>query len=139
MIVFQMPCGWTITLPDGWIFETDEEQNVFYPPDSDLTIRITPFNAEKQGVPAPVEVMRAAFIGGISGKLQPVENNELFLDNFSVEVLKGTYEENGENVFWTAAGYTRPGEMLSVNIFGTSEAECDNALLFLKDLKKTGQ
>lgn len=136
MTVYKIPHGWTIALPDNWIHETEEDQSVFYPTDSDLTIRITPFQAEKDGKPAPVEVMRVVFIINIAQSLYPAEDKELFLDNYTVEVFKGSCEEDGENVFWTAVGYTAPGELLSVNIFGTSEAECDNALIFLKNLKK---
>jgi len=49
MIDYTMLCGWRISFPEKWIYEDDTEsdQNIFYPPDSDLTIRITPFHAEK--------------------------------------------------------------------------------------------
>ena len=56
---YKLLFDWQISMPDNWQGEYDEENGeyIFYPNSSDLTIRITPFRAEREGMLAPREVM----------------------------------------------------------------------------------
>jgi len=47
--IFNIDNGWTIKLPKNWIEERDEvdRHHVYYPPDSDLTIRVSSFHIFK--------------------------------------------------------------------------------------------
>ena len=55
---YKLLFDWQISMPDNWQGEYDKEsgQYIFYPDNSDLTIRITPFHAERDGILAPREV-----------------------------------------------------------------------------------
>ena len=46
---FNIDNGWTIELPKNWIEERDEvdRHHVYYPPNSDLTIRVSSFHIFK--------------------------------------------------------------------------------------------
>ena len=61
---YKLLFDWQISMPDNWQGEYDKEsgQYIFYPNNSDLTIRITPFHAEREGMLAPREVMEDAYI-----------------------------------------------------------------------------
>lgn len=50
MQTYGLPCNWKISMPDNWQGEYAEEDGecVFYPDNSELTIRITPFHAERE-------------------------------------------------------------------------------------------
>ena len=52
---YKLLFDWQISMPDNWQGEYDKEsgQYIFYPDNSDLTIRITPFHAERDGILAP--------------------------------------------------------------------------------------
>ena len=138
MIDYTMLCGWKISFPEKWIYEDDTEsgQNIFYPPDSDLTIRITPFHAEKQGLAAPIEVMEEAFLRSVPKSAIPSEIKEYELNNFSVKSFENIETQNGNTVFRIMVGYYASGELLSINIFGTSKVECNQALVHLKTLQR---
>ena len=47
---YKLLFDWQISMPDNWQGEYDKEsgQYIFYPDNSDLTIRITPFHAERE-------------------------------------------------------------------------------------------
>lgn len=55
MNIYKLSCDWQIAMPNKWQGEYDKDngQYVFYPDNSDLTIHITPFHAEKDSVLAP--------------------------------------------------------------------------------------
>ena len=63
MKTYRLPCDWQISTPDHWQGEHEEDdgQCVLYPDKSDLTVRITSFQAAKDGAPAPMEVMVNAY------------------------------------------------------------------------------
>ncbi len=50
---YKLLFDWQISMPDNWQGEYDKESGLvhfFYPDNSDLTIRITPFHAERDGI-----------------------------------------------------------------------------------------
>ena len=61
---YKLLFDWQISMPDNWQGEYDEENGgyIFYLNSSDLTIRITPFRAEREGMLAPREVVEEAYI-----------------------------------------------------------------------------
>lgn len=138
MIAYQMPGGWQISFPKDWSYENEVErgQSIFYPSNSDLTIRITPFHAERQGTLEPAEVMEAAFIATVPAAASPLELGEYTAENYTVKAFENTETENGKQVFRIAMGCYTAGELLSIHIFSTSKDECRNALTVLKTLRK---
>lgn len=138
MKTYKLPCDCQISIPDNWQGEHDQDngQCVFYPDNSDLTIRITPFHAERDGVLAPIEVMENAYIRTIpiSAKLREV--NSLNLDGFVTRMYEDTLIEESKTVYVVYIGYYSTGKLLSINIFGTNKTECEQALNILKTIKK---
>ncbi len=138
MGTYQMEQGWCFTAPDGWIAQQDsvDRHYLFYPKDSDLTLHITPWRVEKDGQPAPAEVMMGAFLRGIPEDAVPISGLACRLENFAVKGFAFWRKEQGQRVYWRLIGYYKPGELLSVGIFGTLEQECDQALELLAGLQK---
>lgn len=136
MNIYKLSCDWQIAMPDKWQGEYDKDngQYVFYPDNSDLTIRITPFHAERDGVLAPIEVMEDAYIRTIpvSAKLR---NANLFnLDGFEVKMYEDTFIEGSNMIYVVYVGYYSAGELLSISVWGTNKVECEQALNILKTI-----
>ena len=103
---------------------------------SDLTLHMTPWRVAKDGQPAPAEVMMGAFLRGIPEDAVPISGLACRLENFAVKGFAFWRKEQGQRVYWRLIGYYKPGELLSVGIFGTLEQECDQALELLAGLQK---
>lgn len=95
MQTYGLPCDWKISMPDNWQGEYTEEdgQCVFYPDNSDLTIRIAPFHAERDGVLAPVKVMENAYINTIGNMMYPF----MTLNNLGLRLVYKTIQIDGIN------------------------------------------
>ena len=106
------------------------------PDDSDLTIRITPFQAAKDGVPAPMEVMENAYIRTIPASAKLRDVNLHVPDGFAVKMYENTVTEEDKTVYVIYAGYCLAGELLSVSIWATDKTECEQTLDILKTIKK---
>ncbi len=138
MQTYNLPYDWQISISDNWQGEYEAEvgQYVFYPDDSDLTIRITPFHAEKDGVLAPAEVMENAYTRTIP-PAAVLRNESLDSANgYNVRIYENKLTENGQIVYVIYIGCYTFGELLSVNIFGTDKKECEQVLCTLKIVKK---
>ena len=138
MNCYSLSFGWQITVPNNWCEEYDEQggQWVFYPDDSSLTVRVTPFHAERDGVPAPSDVMKNVYINTIPATAIPRNTDAYNLDGFASRIYDGTIIEHNQTVYVTYIGYYAEGELLSVNIFGESIIECKQALNIIKIMKK---
>lgn len=135
MLHYELPCGWQISMPDAWLYEEEDGQSIFYPSDSDLTVRITPFHAERDNVPAPVELMEAAYINSVPASAKPCDLHEYALDGFSIKAYGEKSLENGQTVYAFYVGYYTAGELLTVNIFSTNKTECTQALEILRTIR----
>lgn len=137
MITYRLPCDWEISTPDDWQGEYDKKsgQCVFYPQNSDLTIRITPFHAEKDGIPAPAEVMENAYRNTIPASAMERDANSYPLNGFAAKMYQYAWMENHSAVHVISVGYYAAGELLSVSIWGTSKAACENCLDLLQTLR----
>ena len=95
MKTYRLPCDWQISTPDHWQGEYEEHdgQCVFYPDNSDLTVRITPFQAAKDGPPAPMEVMENAYIRTIPASAKLRDVNLHAPDGFAVRMYENTAAE----------------------------------------------
>ena len=138
MQTYGLPCDWKISMPDNWQGEYAEEdgQCVFYPDNSDLTIRITPFHAERDGVLAPVEVMENAYINIIPTSAISRSISSYNLDGLCGRMYESTVIEENKTVYVIYVGYYTLGELLSISIWGTNKVECEQALDILKTIKR---
>ncbi len=135
--------GWVMEFPDHWLTERDEADGhwLFYPPDSPLTVHVTPFHFEKDGALPPAEavgeVYRAALARMSRGEAGPLDWAGPAIGGFSMEGFEGPAEENGQSLWKVGFGVYGPGELLSVNIYGETQEECREALDCFKTLKRT--
>lgn len=135
---YDLPYDWKISMPDNWQGEYYEEdgQCVFYPDNSDLTIRITPFHAEQDGVLVPVEVMENAYINTIPTSAISRIISPYNLVGLCGRMYESTVIEENKTVYVIYAGYYTLGELLSISIWGTNKVECEQALDILKTIKR---
>lgn len=137
MKAYDLPCGWSIAIPEDWQAEYDRAsgQCIFFPNDSDLTLRITPFHAERDGVPAPAQVMEKAFVQSVPPSAVPRDAAEYSLSGFAAKMYENAVPEGVATVCTIYVGYYAAGELLSVSVWGTDKAECGQALDILKTAK----
>ena len=130
---YRLPFQWTAAFPAEWIHEYDAEsdQNLFYPPDSDLTFRLTAFHAEKAGVPAPEPVMETVFAKSTPENSTVIDIPELTVPGCTVLIRGCNYEEDGQTVAHICAGCICEGNLLTVNIFGTDAKQVYEGLAYL--------
>lgn len=133
--------GWVMEFPDRWRTERDEVDGhwMLYPPDSDLTVHVTPFRLEKDGIPAQAEVAgevfreslrRSAMGGKYEAWAWPLPTG------FMGEIFAGTVQEGGKEICRLCLGFYGLGELLSVNIYGESREEYRTAMDCFKTLKR---
>ena len=130
--------GWKLSVPRDWRQEEGEGgEAVFYPPEGELTVRITPFYAEKSGKPAPAKVMEQAFLQTIPPQAVGMKPENCGLTGFRLRFFENSETEGGRPVHHIYAGYFARGELLSVNVLGRSREECRKAMELLQTLQKT--
>ncbi len=138
MQTYGLPCDWRISIPADWEGEYDEEDGecVFYPDNSDLTIRITPFHAERDGILAPAEVMENAYINTIPTSAISRDANPYNLDGLAARMYESTVIKESKTVYVIYIGYYTTGELLSISIWSTNKNECEKALDIIKTIKR---
>lgn len=135
---YKLNLVWEILLPHDWVVEFDKIDNhyVFYPKDSDLTIRITPFHAESNGLLAPKELMKTSYINSISSSAIPLNINQCTINNSSWVAYEDVQNHNKQKVYVINAGIFADGELLSINIYSTNKSECNDALKYIRGILK---
>jgi len=134
--------GWAVEFPDRWLTERDGVDGhwLFYPPDSPLTVHVTPFRFEKEGVPAPAEVAEAVFRESLrrsgAGSGEPEGWTWPLPAGFAGECFAGAAEEDGKRICRLCLGFYGPGELLSVNIYGETREECRQAMDYFRTLTR---
>jgi len=141
--VKRYPVGnWALTFPDSWCTERDlvDGHWLFYPPDSSLTVHVTPFQFAKDGLPPPAEAVRAVFHASLGqndpGMGQPAAWPWPLPQGFSGEVFTSTVREGDQDLCRLSLGFYGPGELLSVNIYGETEEESRRAMDHFKTLER---
>ena len=130
---YQLPLGWQVSFPAEWQHEYQENdaQNIFFPEDSDLTVRISAFHAEKEGVPAAPSIMYMVLTRSLSEKAVSFAVPELKIPGCETALFRTEETENGERVYRTVAGVYCTGELLIINIFGTDAQEVSETAAYL--------
>lgn len=147
-------CGknyWSIELPEFFNEEFDESnygEYIFYPNNSDLTLRITPFHLEKNTedgiLLAPIKVLKNIFMESTLITLFKAEekynvDDSLLkkLSDFEKVAFARRYidESDGKETYHICIGIFKIGAILSFNIFGTDKKECEKALKYLETLE----
>ena len=152
MKIFNIDNGWNIKLPENWKEERDnvDGYHIYYPTDSDLTIRIISFhffrNIENDWkVLAPVDVLSEIFNESIKkiklGNNTKVEEkklnlNEFKIEDFKVECFESEYYENNEKVYNISCGIMITGYLLVINLYSASKEEVENAMKYIYSIEK---
>lgn len=115
---YRLDFGWEIEFPENWIHETDENGNhVFYLPNDFTTVHAAADTfANKQGVPAPAEIVENYF----AELLTPYNAEEIPLD---VDGLgcRAFYCVDDEGIYRIGAGVFTKGNLLSLNVYSENE------------------
>jgi hypothetical protein len=141
-VCYQMPRGWEVTFPVDWKFEENDDQFIYYPQDSDLTVRmsvLTVIHPETRAL-APVELFRSVFQKGY----EETENAKMLaLDEFAkdakfyfIQGYEYTYTEDDELVYCFYVECYTEGTELLITIHSSSRDECFRGLSYLKTVKK---
>lgn len=127
---YQLPLNWQISLPFDWKKEQVDGtyQFMFYHDNSDITIRVTPFHADKNGILAPIEVMQNAFRKSIPNSAKLCHMPLKKPDNYSIEIFEDERIEEDKKVYVFYIGYYSKGDLLSVSVWGTNKEECKETL-----------
>ncbi|MDO4494474.1 MAG: ankyrin repeat domain-containing protein [Clostridiaceae bacterium] len=127
--------NWSIEFPTDWSYETDETDghNIFYPPDSELTIRISEFftNAKeddlkriyKESVPADSKKYELGF----------------GFNSFSSLAYETVEYQHDIKVYRFIIGCYKDGLLLSINIYALKRDECIQALKYIKTIKSNDE
>ncbi len=129
--------GWAVDFPGRWLTERDEVDGhwLFYPPDSTLTVHVTPFRLAREGIPVPAETARAVYrrsLGETGGSPWPWP----LPTGLAGETFDSAVEEGGKTICRICMGFYGPGELLSVNIYGDTREECRQAMDHFKTLSR---
>lgn len=127
---YQLPLNWQISLPFDWKKEQVDGtyQFMFYHDNSDITIRVTPFHADKNGILAPIEVMENAFRKSIPNSAKLCHMPLKKPDNYSIAIFEDERIEEEKRVYVFYIGYYSKGDLLSVSVWGTNKEECKKTL-----------
>ncbi|MBE6754073.1 MAG: hypothetical protein E7559_06975 [Ruminococcaceae bacterium] len=138
MKTYSLSCNWQISMPKDWNGEYNEAdgQYVFFPDGSDLTIRATPFHAERDGVLAPEQVMEKAYMSSIPPTAVQRDAEPYSLSGFAVKMYENNVTMGNQMLYVIYVGYYAAGELLSVSVWGTDKPQCEQALEYLKTIKK---
>lgn len=131
LTIYKFKNNWSIEFPTDWSYEIDEEDkhNIFYPPDSELTIRISELftNAKeddlkeiyKESVPSDSKQYELGF-------------NFNFFNSLAYETVE---YEHDLKVYRFIIGCYKDGFLLSINIYALDRNECIQALKYIKTIK----
>lgn len=134
-----LPHGWSLALPSSWqceVVEDNFQEHVFYPPDGPLTVRVTVFRLERDGVPAPKEALEQVYRMSAPQGVRLEEMPRLAPAGFGAVGFRHVAKEE-PNVVWAGCGaYGPEGELISFNAFSESAQEAVAALDYMLTLEK---
>ena len=135
---YKLLFDWQISMLDNWQGEYDEENGeyIFYPNSSDLTIRITPFRAEREGMLAPREVMEEAYIRTVPASARQRNLDFYIPSGFEAKIYDEVLTEDSSTIYVVYVGYYSAGELLSISVWSTNKDEGEQALNILNTIRK---
>ena len=108
----------------------------FYHNSSDLTIRITPFRAEREGMLAPREVMEEAYIRTVPASARQRNLDFYIPSGFEAKIYDEELTEDSSTICVVYVGYYSAGELLSISVWSTNKDEGEKALNILNTIRK---
>lgn len=142
MMYHRIGGGWTICLPDSYSAEYVDNERIykFVDDESNVTIRLSPMFAEKDGKPVPKEVLRNAFahsLDSLKGRAVLRDDDHAINDEMSSMSFEYTYfDDKNELNFYISCGIYTDGALLSANVSGTVREDCEKALGYILEVTK---
>ena len=141
MVDYQLPYGWQISFPDEWFHETvihesGDEENVFFPSDSDLTVRITVLRVTKWGIPVPVRLLEGSVRSTIPKSARRISNGTIDIQGVRSIIFEDSVYENGEQLAEISVYCIAPGILLIGQIFSVDIEKSRMALHYFEFLRK---
>lgn len=125
-------------MPDNWQGEYDKENGeyIFNPNSSDLTIHITPFHAEREGMLAPRKVMEEAYIRTVPASARQRNLDFYIPSGFEAKIYDEELPEDSSTIYVVYIGYYSAGELLFISVWSTNKDEGEQALNILNTIRK---
>ena len=128
---YSLDHGWEIAFPESWTSDTDEQgTRMFYPENDSTTAYAAAMHAEKQGEPAPIEVMIGAFMNTLPENIKEIP--------LTVEKLpcKAFFSKDSKGIFRISAGFFANGDLLMLNVYSENEDAVWQALEYFKSVSR---
>lgn len=132
MKTYKLDFGWEISFPEDWVMEVDKKgANMFYPKDDPTTAYASVFHAEREGKPAPAELMEQIFIQSLPERAEEI--------TFSAGGLRcRAYSHRGaDGVFRICAGLFAEGDLLSLNVYSENDIMAKCVLKYFESVKRS--
>ena len=145
---FYIDDKWTIELPSDWErkfleIEFDNSiilENIFFPPNSNLSIGLSSLNILKDDNYKKVEADIPDVATVFENIMNKVENKKEYkIENYKSSKIKCyeyTYYENNKKFYAIATGIFMKGYLLKVNIASTIKKEVEKAIYYLFSIKE---
>ena len=134
---YKLLFDWQISMPDNWQGEYDKEsgQYIFYPDNSDLTIRITPFHAERDGILAPREVTGRCLYQNSASICKTAKFDFYIPSGFEAKIYDDVLTEDSNTIYVVYVGIILRVELLSISVWSTNRDEGEQALNVLNTIR----
>ena len=132
MKTYRLPMGWAAAFPEDWTSDYDEEsgENRFSSPAGGLTLTLTAFHAEKNGIPASPDIMRSVFLHRL-----PAEGEEIPVPpELKIKGCETALRRIGEREI--CAGIFCEGELLLTQITGDDPQTVCEAIAYLTLIRR---
>ena len=145
---FYIDDKWTIELPTDWDRKFSEIEinnstileNIFFLPNTDLSMRIYSLNILKDDNYKKVEADIPDVAVVFENIMNKVENKKEYkIENYKSSKIKCyeyTYYENNKKFYAIATGIFMKGYLLKVNIVSTIKKEVEKAIYYLFSIKE---
>ena len=120
---YNLPYGWRISFPSNWEYayqpEPEGDQHLFYPPDSDLTFRVTSLLVKFETGYAPTSALREAFTRTIGGMKKCVSIAPAGA-SYTMDCYEGRVKENNRVIYRFCCGMAVEGHLLNISVFSSN-------------------
>ena len=129
----------TVDLPTNWLMEESEDKDhmIFYPDNSDLTVRVSSLIAETAEKIASASLLENAFIRSVKDLYSDATEIKVkSLKGYKALGYKTKYIEDSQNVYVINIANIKDGRMIKVDIYSTNEKETTFALEYFYNIKE---
>lgn len=134
---YNMPNYSSILIPEDWEYEVDydnQHEQIFFPSDSDLTVRVNVFSFTKDNQAVPkeriIEIAR-----NIPDNMTETDMIEINLPDYHTTTYYREYMEDDKLVYHILVKVIIDGKMCTYNSYCTDKNQCIFGALFINYLE----